>query len=281
MSMGVTRRYRTAWPLSATEVAHAIPVMLSAHPGLRDLPPPRLATIRTLAQRWSVRDGALRTALSRACSAGWLEHVDGRYRLGPLSVEAADAARALLARRPGYTLVLIGEGERLDLPALRALLTTFGLRSLQRSTWIGARTEVDGLRPALERAGFDGGVMVFLCDEIDDRTRERLVQLWGIDERAAELRAFHQLIGDYVDAADDVVERAWRHIEVTPVWYRVAILDEPPFPLELLGVDYPLAQLRADWTGRLQSITGALVDLWPPEDRVAVARRATARRRGR
>ena len=48
----VARRYRAAWPLNATEVAHAIPVMQASHSGLRDLPPPRLATIRRLAQRW-------------------------------------------------------------------------------------------------------------------------------------------------------------------------------------------------------------------------------------
>ncbi len=274
----VTRRYRSTWPLNATEVAHAIPVMLAAHPGLRDLPAPRLATIRQLAQRWGVRDGALRTALSRACSSGSLEHAEGRYRLGPLSIEAADAARALLTRRPGYTLVLVGEGERLDMPALRALLTAFGFRNLQRSTWIGARTEEGGLRPALERAGFGDGVMVFQCDEVDPATRERLVQLWAPGDRAAELRAFHRLIGDYVDAAaGDDTEHAWRHVEVTPVWYRIAILEEPPFPLELLGPDYPLEQLRKDWTARLQSVTTALVSLWPPEDRVAPLRSGIAR----
>lgn len=270
MNDAVSRRYRATHPLNATEVAHAIPVMMSSHPGLRDLPAPRLATIRQLARRWGVRDGALRTALSRAASAGSLEHVDGRYRLGPLSIEAADAARALLTRRPGYTVVLIGEGTRVDLPALRSLLTTFGLRSLQRSCWIGARTETDLLRPALARAGFDDGVMVFRCDDVDDATRERLVDLWGVEERAAHLRQFHRLIRDYVGAAEhDRLEHAWRHIEVTPVWYRIAILDEPPLPLELLASDDPLEHLRTDWTARLQSITDALVQLWPPEDRGA------------
>ncbi len=266
MADAATRRYRRNWPLTASEVAHAMPVLQSLHPALRLLPPPRLATIRRLAQRWDVRDGTLRTALSRACSGGSLESVDGRYSLGPLSVEAAQAARSLLSRRRGYVLVLIVEGEAHDLPALRELFARFGLRPFQRSAWVGARTDEDRLGPALERAGLAGSVVVFHCDEVDPFTRDRLTQLWQLEERAEELRAFHRSIFDYVRAAGgDRVETAWRCIEVTPVWYRVAILDEPPFPLDLLDSDYPLEQLRADWRTQLASLTDVLAELWEDE----------------
>ncbi len=107
--------------LTAREAAHAMPVLQSVLPILTAAPAPRVAAIRQLAQRAGVADGALRTALSRASAAGSLQVTDGRYSLGPQSLEEAAAARALMARVPGYCLAAILEGEAPDLPALRDL----------------------------------------------------------------------------------------------------------------------------------------------------------------
>src|SRR3954471_2720272 len=94
----VTESFTTEWPITAQEAAHALPVLQSMVPELRDLPAPRLGMIRLLAQRRGLQDGALRPALSRACSSGSLRLDEGRYRLGPISLEQASAAKALVAR---------------------------------------------------------------------------------------------------------------------------------------------------------------------------------------
>jgi DNA-binding transcriptional regulator PaaX len=259
---------RWTWQLTAQEAAHAMPVLHSLHPGLRAAPAPRLATIRRLAQRYGIRDGTLRTALSRACSAGSLEVADGRYRLGPLSLEEAAVAKARLARTRGYALAVVLEGEGRDLPSLRELLHRFGFRPLQRSVWVGARTANDRLDAALRRAGLGGCVVVFLADEVDADARARLSMLWGLKDRAAELRTFHRQLIDYLtERRISATEAAWRCVEVAPIWYRVAVQEEPPFPLDLCGPDYPLEGLNAAWRTHLKSMTRELAALWNADER--------------
>jgi DNA-binding transcriptional regulator PaaX len=257
-----------SWTLTTREVALAMPVVQAVHPGLDAVQAPRLSLIRRLAQRWDIRDGTLRAALSRASSGGWLAATDGRYRLGPASLEEAAAARALRARVPGYTLCMILEGADADLPRLREALDRLGFRSLQRSVWIGARTVEDRLGPALRRGGLEGSVLVFHCDEVEMGAQGRLSGLWGMTERAAELRQFHRRLIDYLtEPPVGTTERAWRCVEAAPVWYRVAIQDEPPFPLDLCRPDYPLDLLNDAWRAHLESTTRALVDLWRTEGR--------------
>ena len=240
-----------------------MPVLQSSHPALRRLPAPRLASIRRLAQRCGVRDGTLRTTLSRACASGSLAVRDGRYSLGPRSTEEAAAARALLQRTSGYVVVVVLEGERVDLARLRAVLEHVAFRPLQRSVWVGARTPHDRVRPALADARLAGSVVVFEADEVDADARARLARLWDLRARAVELRRFRQKLFGYLTAPGlDPAESAWRCVEAAPRWYRVAVLDEPPFPLDLCGADYPLATLNADWRAHLAARESELVALW-------------------
>jgi DNA-binding transcriptional regulator PaaX len=245
-----------------------MPVLQFVHPGLKAAPAPRLATIRHLAQRCRVQDGTLRTALSRACSSGSLKLADGRYRLGQLSLEEAAAASALLARARGYTIAVVLEGEGADLPRLRELLPRLGFRAFQRSVWIGARTADDRLGPALRQAALGGSVVVFQAEEVDATARARLSELWDLKRRTKELQKFHRHLIDYLtEPRLGEREAAWRCVEAAPVWYRVAVRDEPPFPLDLCRADYPLERLNSDWRKHLGSMTRSLVDLWTSEDR--------------
>lgn len=249
-----------------------MPVLQWVHPGLRTAPGPRASLIRQLAGRWDLREGTLRTALSRACATGSLEVSDGRYRIGPVSIAQAAAARALMSRVPGYTLCVVLEGEPTaehgDRRPLRDLLNRQGFRPLQRSTWVGARTTEDRLSGALTESGFGRDVLVFQCDEVAADALEQLVATWRLAEREAELRSFHQLLlGSLTEPGLDRRERAWRCVEAAPVWYRVAIQDEPPFPLDLCGADYPLDALNTAWRDHLESVTGELVELWASEER--------------
>jgi DNA-binding transcriptional regulator PaaX len=263
-SISVTIR----WRLTAQEAAHAMPVLQAAHPGLQVAPAPKLALIRHLADRSAIHEGTLRTALSRACSSGSLELADGHYRLGPASKEEAAAARALQNRKPGYTLAVILEGEGNDLARLRDLLTRYGFRPLQRSMWIGARTKDDRLGPVLQSAGLHNAAIVFHTDEIDHDARARLSNLWGLDERAAVLRNFHRdLIAHLTEPNITAREAAWRCVEAAPIWYRVALQEEPPFPLDLCGPDYPLDALNAVWRAHLEAMTDALIELWQSEEK--------------
>jgi DNA-binding transcriptional regulator PaaX len=254
------------WRLTAQEVAHAMPVLQSVHPALKDAPAPRLATIRQLAQRAGVRDGTLRTALSRACASGSLTVSDGRYCLGPRSREEIAAAQALLARTQGYTLAVVLEGEQRDLPHLHELLRRFGFQALQRSVWVGARAADDRLSVALRHAGLGSAVVVFQADEVDSEARARLSKLWHLKDRVAALRKFHrQLMGYLTEKRIGAREAAWRCVEAAPIWYRVAVQDEPPFPLALRGSDYPLEPLNVAWRAHLGAMRRELIALWNAE----------------
>lgn len=246
------------------ETAHAMPVLQWAHGGLRREPPPNLALMRRLARRCDVSDGALRTALSRACAVGALEVSEGGYRLGPLALEEAASARALRRRRPGYVLAVVMEGVGPgQLSQVREVFLRLGFRPLQRSVWIGARTEEERLAPALAASGLGKLALVFQSDEVDEATRRRLVEIWGLRERAAALSAFHAQLFGYLNAPGLAPrEAAWRCVETAPVWYRTVVRDEPPFPLDLCGPDYPLAALNADWSAHLERMTEPLVELW-------------------
>jgi len=84
----------------------------------------------------------------------------------------------------------------------------------------------------------------------------------------AELRRFHsQLIGYLTERGISSREAALRCVEVAPIWYRVAVQSEPPFPLDLYGSDYPLEPLNAAWRAHLVSMARELVDLWTSEER--------------
>lgn len=262
MSTKLVTSAPTRWGLTAQEVAHAMPVLQHVHRGLRDAPAPRLAIIRGLAQRQEVRDGALRTALSRACASGSLTLSDG-YRLGPRSLAEAASARALLARTHGYVLAIVPEGAESDQAQLREVFARLGFRSLQRSVWIGARTVEDRLGAGLEQEGLAGSALVFQAEEVDADARARLAKSWRLHERIADLRAFHHDLAAYLtDGRLSPTEAAWRCVEAAPVWYRVAVRDEPPFPLDLCGEDYPLEPLNAFWRAHLQGMTGDLLALW-------------------
>ena len=250
------------WQLTAQEAAHAMPVLQWVHPGLRDAPAPRLALIRRLAARCGVRDGALRTALSRACAAGSLQTEASRYRLGPQSVEETEAARALLDRRRGYALAVAPEGAGTDLPALREVFERLGFRPLQRSVWIGARTADDRLSAALARVGLTGAATVFQADEVDVDARTRLGALWRLEDRIERLREFKAALTGYLTEPGAPEEAAWRCVQAAPVWYRVAVREEPPFPLDLIGPDYPLDPLNTAWRAHLEAMTPQLLALW-------------------
>lgn len=254
---------KAAWRLTAHEVAHALPVLQWLHAGLRSSPPPRLATIRALAERHRIADGTLRTALSRACASGTLTSTDGRYRIGPVSIEQAASARALRTRAPGYTLAVISEGKQRELALLKVELTRLGFRPLQRSIWVGARTREARLRPALNRAHLANAVLIFDTLEVDGASRARLTKLWDLDARARVLRAFHASLMSWVTGlrlGDH--EAAWRTVEAAPTWYRVTVGEEPPFPLALCGADYPLGRLNAAWRAHLARMTPALIAMW-------------------
>jgi DNA-binding transcriptional regulator PaaX len=250
--------------MSANEVAHAMPVLQWAHPGLKREPAPNLALMRRLARRCGISDGALRTALSRACAVGALEADEGRYRLGPLAQEEAASARALRRRLPGYVLVVVSEGVGAgQLSQIREVFQRFGFRPLQRSVWIGARTADDRLGPALASAGLGRLVLIFPSDEVDAATRKRLAEAWNLPARAARLGDFHMRLFAYLtEPGLGPREAAWRCVETAPAWYRTVVRDEPPFPLGLCGPDYPLAALNADWSRHLERMSPALADLW-------------------
>jgi hypothetical protein len=111
-------------------------------------------------------------------------------------------------------------------------------------------------------------VLVFQCDEVDAPARARLATLWGLTDREAELHRFRQQLMEYVAAPKlDRRESAWRCVEAAPIWYRVAVLGEPPFPIDLCGDDYPLDRLNAEWRDHLESTTDALMDLWTDGER--------------
>jgi hypothetical protein len=102
---------------------------------------------------------------------------------------------------------------------------------------------------------------VFPCDEVDPGAQARLGAVWGLEDRRAALRAFHQdLLRFLRDDRADASEVAWRCVEASPVWYRIAVLDEPPFPLPLCDADHPLEQLNADWSDALRHATPALIE---------------------
>ena len=123
------------------------------------------------------------------------------------------------------------------------------------------------LGAALRRAGLHGSVVVFQADEVDTEARSRLSRLWGLTERAEELRRFHrQLIAHLTDRRISGQEAAWRCVEAAPIWYRIAIRDEPPFPLDLCDSNYPLDKLNKDWRSHLTAMTEELVALWRTEE---------------
>ena len=75
-------------------------------------------------------------------------------------------------------------------------------------------------------------------------------------------RAFEHDLFRYLSQSEQWREVAWRCLECAPIWYRVTILEEPPFPLALLPEGYPMAELQRRWTAHLAGARDAIVRLW-------------------
>jgi hypothetical protein len=109
-----------------------------------------------------------------------------------------------------------------------------------------------------DRRGQDA--LVLRCDEVDGATRDRLLDLWSIEDRVRDLILFkHQLDARLREPGISDEEAEWRCVEAAPAWYRVVVQVEPPFPLDLLDTGCPLAAVNESWRMALTAVEPALV----------------------
>ena len=100
---------------------------------------------------------------------------------------------------------------------------------------------------------------------LDIKRKTPLIALVGAMALMASAPAFAQDASAPAAASSeaapaDAAEIAWRCVEASPVWYRIAVLDEPPFPLSLSEADHTLERLNTDWSTAIRDAAPALVE---------------------
>lgn len=207
--------------------------------------------MRELAEFAGYSYGALRTALSRARSAGDVDYQVGkdgvtRYRLTKMGKSVSTAVK----NRPkakGYTVAIFAfkTEEDKERKALREALYWFGFTRFAQNSYITARMDSAAILEKLRELGVEENVFIFqIGKDLEPGIREKLARAFGVENRAAVLREFLSDSLAFLEFSGlPRKEAALRMLYYGPVHHRLTFTEEPPIPADCLPEDYPLAEV--------------------------------------
>ena len=212
------------------------------------LPCPSAAHLRDLAAFAGYSYGALRTALSRAVSAGEMlsfrdEGGTTRYRMTPLHRGVSLTVRGQVKGGRGLTLAILpgGSGKGGERRAYREILPWYGFRQMEPGVWIRGRVDTDPLEENLADAGMMEGVILVNTDPegVPLRLKERLLEVFSVESYVKEGRRLLEDMRRFIAGADDPGEFARRYFCLGPLYHDFSFTRGIPLPEELLPREFP------------------------------------------
>ncbi len=233
------------------------------------LPYPSLKGIRDFTAYCGINDGALRTAISRACAEGEIQtfqdtaHVT-RYRLDESMMNMGKAVSARPNRAEGFILAVFSfkSDQEMERVKVRETLKYYGFRKLAQNTYINGRIETTDLKTAMQTLGLEKNLYLFDCPSVDDTDLiEKILSVFKINERQKLLHEFHIELADFLLETNlDTEEIVHRIYYAGPVHWTICNVDEPPFPQNCLPADYPLRSISQIYNKMLESHKEILVE---------------------
>jgi len=221
----------------------------------------RVAALIEMMSALGIDPGVVRSSVSRLKQRGILvSEGGGAYRLSS-SLEGVFAAgdRRIFESRRAQTSdpwllasFSVPESERPLRHQLRKLLQRLGFGQVSGGLWIAPGLIADETRTALQGAGLDGYVELFLGSRVSsDPLDEAVREWWDLEAMEPLYRGFVESFGAVIGETDERLAFA-AHVRAITQWRRLVYLD-PGLPLGLLpdgwiGVEAAriFAELHAD-----------------------------------
>jgi len=246
--------FRKAYPLSVKASVYNFLILRDGAPFLAELPYPSLATIRDFALYAGTSDSAIRTLLSREGKAGYVkkerdEAGTMRYRLSDPSLVLSMVNSRNDGLPEGFIVAVFSftADAASERGIVRETLKNFGFKKIAQNVYLNGRIDTAPLRSAMRELGLDSHLYLFQCPELEDEALiRRVIDLFDLDERAAQLAAFESAMLAFLDGARprardrdaDADEPARRLIYAGLVFWERFKTTEPPLPLRLLPAGY-------------------------------------------
>jgi DNA-binding transcriptional regulator PaaX len=242
--------FRQKYPLTAREAAYTPMVLHDGFGPNSPVPYPSLNGIRDFARYCGIRDGAVRTALSRGKSEGdLLTFTDDkkviRYRIAGSQLTMGKTITDRQNQPEGFIVAVFSftKSEAVERAKVRETLKYYGFKKLAQNTYINGRIDTRGLKQSMKGFGLENNLYLFHCSNVDDaELMEKILSAFEIEKRKKFLQGFHKDLAAFLTAKDlDRDEFVHRIFYAGPVYWTICYVEEPPFPASLLPKDYPLA----------------------------------------
>ncbi len=239
-------KFLKRYPVSLQELLLTPLLMRASHPALAGVPEVSGALLQDLAGAFGHQPGAVRTALSRLRSAGAIEGPSDALVPGAVGRSVSSVVLQRPQRPEGYVLAIFSfttEATR-ERHLVREALKLHGFQKLAQNVYINGQVDTAGLEQVLAEQGLSGNCWLFRgSEEQDPALDRRLVEVFGVKERAEVLTRFEKELRAFLEEAGPGPDFARRFIAATPVHHRVTFTEEPPIPRRCLPADYPLERL--------------------------------------
>lgn len=202
----------------------------------------RIAALIEMMSALGIDPGVVRSSVSRLKQRGILvSEGGGAYRLSS-SLEGVFAAgdRRIFESRRAETAdpwllasFSVPESERPLRHQLRKLLQRLGFGQVSGGLWIAPGLIAEETRTALQGAGLDGYVELFLGSRVSsDPLDEAVREWWDLEAMEPLYRGFVEAFGAVIGETDERLAFA-AHVRAITQWRRLVYLD-PGLPLGLL-----------------------------------------------
>jgi DNA-binding transcriptional regulator PaaX len=244
--------FRRKYPLSARETAYTPMIIRDGFGADSSLPYPSLNGIRDFARYCGIKDGAIRTALSRGKAEGDLqtftdEKKTVRYRITGAMLEMGKTVTGRPNQPEGFIVAVFSftADAVAERAKVRETLKYYGFKKLAQNTYVNGRIETGGLKDAMRKFGLEKNLYLFDCPDVDDvELMQKIRSVFEIEKRKKYLHGFYRDLAAFLTVENLEREEIVHRISYAgPVYWTICYVDEPPFPAKHLPEDYPLSTI--------------------------------------
>jgi DNA-binding transcriptional regulator PaaX len=245
--------FKKKYPLSAREAAYTPMILRDSFGTDNPLPYPSLGGIRDFTNYCGIKDGAVRTTLSRARAEGEINVFKDagkvtRYRLAESMMEMGKATINRQDQPEGFIIAVFSftKHEETERAKVRETLKYYGFKKLAQNTYINGRIDTSGLKKAMREYGLEKNLYLFECPHVDDTELiEKILAVFEIEKREKFLREFYNDLASFLAGKNQSTEEVIHRIYYAgPVHWTICNIDEPPFPVKHLPPNYPLEEIK-------------------------------------
>ncbi len=254
-------QFMAAYPLTLKEIM-GTPIIFRVHAfSDSNLPMPRLAHLRDLAEFAGFSFSALRTALSRASKDGDIESfVDEmgtvRYRLTKAQESVGRSVIEHATGQSGLTIAVFSfkTDEEKKRSTLRKMLGWFGFRMLTQNVYITGSIDQRHVEQAALQEGLAEHLYLFpVSGDISPSAVKKLISVLEVKKQTRRAIKFLADMEAFIASASNPMDFGRRLFYLAPVHHTFSFTNDIPLHPQLLSHDYPFQELQQSMIRHLES----------------------------